>query len=172
MSTERILVVYYSRTGTTRKVAEYIREALGDELEEIVDKKNRSGPIGWLFAGKDAGEKNLTEIEAPVYDPFEFDLIVIGSPVWNDTVSTPIRTYLTQNKERLHRTALFTTQGNEETNAIKDMMEILNEPPVESIQLTKKQDVETGEYIQKLEAFLGKIRTGVTTPDLELLEVC
>ena len=52
------------------------------------------------------------------------------------------------------------------------MMEILNEPPVESIQLTKKQDVETGEYIQKLEAFLGKIRTGVTTPDLELLEVC
>ena len=172
MSTEKILVVYYSRTGTTRKVAEYISQTLGAELEEIVDKKNRSGPIGWLFAGKDAGEKSLTEIETPKHDPSEYDLVVIGSPVWNDTVSTPIRTYLTQNKEQLHQTTLFTTQGNEETNAIKDMREILDKPPVASIQLTKRQDVETGEYIQKLDGFLGKISTIASTPVPEVLEVC
>ncbi|MBE3088681.1 MAG: flavodoxin family protein, partial [Actinobacteria bacterium] len=43
-----ILVVYYSRTGTTRKVAEYITKQLGADMEEIIDMKKRSGIWGFL----------------------------------------------------------------------------------------------------------------------------
>jgi flavodoxin len=165
MSKSKILVVYYSRTGNTRKVAEYLSKTLEANLEEIIDKKNRSGPIGWLFAGKDAGEKSLTEINAAVNDPSQYDLVIIGSPVWNDTVSTPIRTYLTQNRERLNKTAIFTTQKSIETSAIKDMIDILKEPPLATIQLIQKNDVDTGAYIDKMSIYLEKIHASQTLSD-------
>jgi flavodoxin len=41
-----VLVVFYSRTGTTMKVAEAIREALGCEIDGVEDTKGRSGVIG------------------------------------------------------------------------------------------------------------------------------
>ena len=157
MSGMRILVAYYSRTGTTRKVAEHLRERLGADLEEIVDKKKRGGPMGWLLAGRDASNKSLTEIEEPAKDPSDYDLVVIGSPVWNDTVSTPIRTYITEYRDRLNGVALFTTQGNEETEATADMRALIGKAPLASIQLRKKQDVESGDYIEKIKEYMEKL---------------
>jgi flavodoxin len=42
----KTLVVYYSRTGTTRKVAEAIAGILRCDIEEVVDTKKRSGILG------------------------------------------------------------------------------------------------------------------------------
>ena len=91
----KILVVYYSRTGTTQKIAKEISGRLGADMEEVVDKKNRKGIIGWIRAGRDAGAKRLTEIEEPQRDPGLYGLVIIGTPIWNGTISTPIRTYIT-----------------------------------------------------------------------------
>jgi flavodoxin len=46
MARPRILVVYYSRSGTTRKIAEALSEALACDLEEIVEDKSRAGSFG------------------------------------------------------------------------------------------------------------------------------
>ena len=97
----KILVVYYSRTGTTKTVAEAIRDALGCEIDEIEDTKGRSGLIGWLMAGKDAGSGSLTKISGVDEEPSQYDVVVMGSPTWNGHMSTPIRTYITDNKDRL-----------------------------------------------------------------------
>lgn len=40
----KILIVFYSRTGTTRKVAHELQKSLKADIEELFDK-NRSGPI-------------------------------------------------------------------------------------------------------------------------------
>jgi flavodoxin len=40
---KKILVVYYSRTGMTKKLANSIANLLFADIEEIVDTKNRSG---------------------------------------------------------------------------------------------------------------------------------
>ena len=165
MSGMRILVAYYSMTGTTRKVAEHIKERLGADLEEIVDKKKRGGPIGWLMAGKDASSKNLTEIEDPSKDPSSYDLVVIGSPVWNDTVSTPIRTYIIKYRGWFNQVALFTTQGNEKTGATADMDALIGRAPLASIQLRKKQDVESGDYVEKLKEYMEGLE-GSYSPEI------
>ncbi|MCK4272271.1 flavodoxin family protein [bacterium] len=51
------LVVFYSRTGNTRRVAEMIAQGLDAILQELVDKKSRKGPIALLRAGRDAIKK-------------------------------------------------------------------------------------------------------------------
>lgn len=56
------LVVYYSRTGNTRFVAEMIAEKLKADIEELIDKKGRGGSIGFLIAGKDAALKKETQM--------------------------------------------------------------------------------------------------------------
>ena len=85
----KALVVYYSRSGVTRKVAQALAAALGAEIEEIVDTKDRSGAGGWLKAGADASLKRLTAIQPMTKDPAGYDLVVIGTPVWGWTM-TPI----------------------------------------------------------------------------------
>jgi len=45
------LIVYFSRTGRTRKVAEALQEATGFDLEEIKEKAGRVGTLGFLKSG-------------------------------------------------------------------------------------------------------------------------
>jgi flavodoxin len=42
------LIIYFSRTGRTQKVARAIQKATGFDLEEIKEKTERVGPLGWL----------------------------------------------------------------------------------------------------------------------------
>ena len=71
------LVVYYSRTGNTRKLAKIIAEKLKADIEEIEDSTSRSGPLGWLRAGRDAGLKSLTKLKPLKKDPSNYDMVII-----------------------------------------------------------------------------------------------
>jgi flavodoxin len=75
------LVTYYSRTGTTRKVAEKLASFLNCVSEEIHDTTNRKGILGWLSAGKDATSKKLTKLEKVNNDPASYDIVIIGIPI-------------------------------------------------------------------------------------------
>ena len=59
----KVLVVYYSRTGNTRFVAEAVAQSLKADIEEIRDRKNRMGIFGFLRCGYEAIFKKLTDIE-------------------------------------------------------------------------------------------------------------
>ena len=74
----KTLVVYYSRSGNTKKIAEEISSKLKCEIEEIVDSKNRKGMLGWIISAIDAHSK-LTTIGEIIKDPTKYDLIVIGT---------------------------------------------------------------------------------------------
>lgn len=119
------LVVYYSRTGTTRKIADEIAGKLKSDKEEIIDKKNRKGPIGYVIAGKDAMAKKLTEINKLKKNPKNYELLIIGTPVWFYTITPAIRTFLTQISSYDKKIALFCTMGGSGAekafNAMKEL---------------------------------------------------
>ncbi len=91
------------------------------DLEEVFDSKSRSGWLGWLRSGRDAGARNLTNLKGFEKDPSLYDVVVVGSPTWNDNVSTPIRTWLHEYKERIKKAAFFCTQDSESSKTLEEM---------------------------------------------------
>ncbi|MBN1357891.1 NAD(P)H-dependent oxidoreductase [Candidatus Bathyarchaeota archaeon] len=116
----KTLVVYYSRTGKTKFVAEKVATALKADIEEVVDMKNRNGRFGFLKSGYDATRGNETEIKETQNSPSNFDLVVIGTPVWNSRPASAISTYLKRNNFAGKKVAVFcTNEGMGEEKAIE-----------------------------------------------------
>jgi flavodoxin len=120
------LVVYYSRTGSTRFAAEKIAEQLDAETCEVVDKKKRTGRLGFLASGYAATRKKLTDIE--VSKPIDnYDLIIIGSPVWAGKITPAIRTFITKNDFSGKKLACFVTlDGDKPEKTLENMKEALS----------------------------------------------
>jgi menaquinone-dependent protoporphyrinogen IX oxidase len=150
----KILIVYYSRTGTTKKAALAIKDRLNCDLEEIVDKKDRAGLVGYLSAGRDAMRRILTEIEPVKYSPADYGLVVIATPVWVGTMAAPIRSYLAAQKENIKQLAFISTQGSRQRQRVfDDMAAITDKKPLSEAFFTTKEIVK-GNYEEKLEAFV------------------
>ena len=113
------LVVYYTRTGNAKFVAETIAAELGSDTEEIVDRKKRAGALGWVSAGKDSTQEKETQITPTKLSPSNYDLIVIGTPIWAWRPTPAIRTYLKQNDLSGKKIALFFTMDNAPKQAVE-----------------------------------------------------
>ncbi len=153
----RSLIVYYSKTGVTRRAAIDVSRMLGSDVEEIIDIKDRGGLAGWLTGGGDSFLKKLTEIKRPKKDPSKYSLVIIGTPVWSFTVTPAIRTYITKKCRRLRKVAFFCTHGGAPGNTFKTMKELCGKKPVAILGLTAK-DMQSGESFDKIKKFVSKIR--------------
>ncbi|MBC7113492.1 MAG: hypothetical protein H5T34_05710 [Candidatus Methanomethyliales bacterium] len=155
----KTLIVFYSRTGTTRLVAQKIAEIVKGDLEEIKDTKNRAGIIGFLRSGYDAARRKLTVIAETKYDPAQYDLVVIGTPVWAGNISSPIRTYIVNNKDKIKKVAFFCTLSMKDApNIFKEMREACQKEPVATA-MFRRRDVVSNEYADKLKEFVSKIES-------------
>lgn len=127
------LVVYYTRTGKTKFVAEAIAAQLGADIEEVIDLKKRQGKIGWIMGGKDATRKSFTKIAPTKNALADYDLIVIGTPIWAWSPTPAIRTYISQNDLSGKKVALFYTfesdmkQAAEKTKALLPNITVFSE---------------------------------------------
>ncbi|HSQ48774.1 MAG TPA: flavodoxin [Candidatus Deferrimicrobiaceae bacterium] len=90
----KTLVVYYTLSGNSKFAAEAIAAELGADLEEVIDLKKRQGKLAFLSNGRDAGQGKLTEIAPLKKNPTDYDLVIIGGPIWNKSPTPAIRTYL------------------------------------------------------------------------------
>ena len=153
----KILVIYYSRTGTTRKIAEKLSADLSADIEEIIDTKDRSGAMGYIFSGRDSMKKRLTEIKPLEKNLSEYDLILIGTPIWAWTVSVPVRTFLEKYKDNLKRVAFFCTMGGSgDKKAFSEMEKISGKKPTAVLALTTKEVVQNN-FAEKLGEFQKQI---------------
>lgn len=135
----KTLIVYYSRSGQTRLVAESLAKLSGADLEEINDPTDRAGAKGYLKSGKEAFLKKLPPIEPIKKDLKDYDLVLVGTPVWAFTISSPVRAFLEKYKNDLNSWALFCTQGGEGRQKTKEGAEkIISKPSRGFLYLTAK----------------------------------
>ena len=156
----KTLVVYYSRTGTTRIVADSIAKELEADIEEIKDTKSRKGPLGFVISCKDGGMKKSAKIKPPEKDPADYDLVLVGTPVWANSMSCAVRTWLKDKKDALDKVAFFsTTRISGIETCFRDMEKEGGKAPIATLGLIAKQ-VWKKQCEDKLEAFLKQLPRG------------
>jgi len=152
------LVVFYSRSGRTKKVAEAISDILKCDIEEIFDTKNRKGILGFLSTGNDAIVKRFTVIKEAKKNPSLYDLVVIGTPIWAANISTPIRTYISLSKDNFKKVAFFCSRlGSDTKKAFKDMENLCQKTPLALLELTSRE-VMRDQYMQKVKEFVKNLK--------------
>ena len=157
LKSTKILVAYYSRTGTTRQAATELAALLGADVEEITDTKNRRGFFGYLGGGRDASGKKTTVIGPLQKDPAEYDLVVLATPVWAWTVTPAMRTYLMQTKGKIRKAAFLCTMGGSgDVKTFAAMEEISGLKPAATISF-KTAEVKNGQHTQRLKNFADQL---------------
>ena len=153
------LVVFYSRTGRTKQIAEIISNSLSCDYEEIIDTKKRTGLIiGFLKSGYDATRKKLTTIKDPQKNPELYDLIILGTPIWNKRMTPAIRTYINENKSKFKKVAFFCTEGGSGgSETFENLAELSENEPLSTLELTKKE-IKKGLHTEKINFFIKEIQ--------------
>ncbi len=155
----RSLVVFYSRTGTTRVIANEIAALLGADIDRIISRTGYDG--GWGFA---AGVfHSLTDdrvfIDDAKISPAKYDFVVVGGPVWAGSIACPVRSYLRQRGANLKTTAYFVTQRRSSPNRSFHQMETISgAPPVATLSISSAQ-FSAGSYDEAVRSFVGQIRS-------------
>lgn len=94
----RTLIVVYSYSGTTQRVAEALQEQTGGDLLQINTRRDYLGGMAAMAAQtrleRATGLLPALDVELP--DLEQYDTILIGGPVWSYTVATPLSHFLSQ----------------------------------------------------------------------------
>lgn len=133
----RTLVVYYSRTGTTRTLARLLAGRLDAGIAEIGCARYEGGILRYLLAGYDSVCGKLPVIDAPDASPADYDLVLLGCPVWTSHPATPMRAYLSLKPELPPRVATFLTYGGHSaaSRAAAELAELLAGPVERNLSL-------------------------------------
>lgn len=158
----KILVVYYSLTGHTRRVAERLARLLDASALAITEPVSRKGMTGYLrslfeaVAGRDAA------IEPPPRDPAAYDLVIIGTPVWGWHLSSPVRALARQWGGRMPQVAFFATMGGSGSDrAFEELRRLVGRKPLAEVALTERecQTLATTAVNARLESFARRLRS-------------
>ncbi len=157
----RILVVYYSRTGTTKGVAEKIRQELDADIEELIDTKKRTGPVAFHTAGRDARAGNLTELKPLEADLGDYDNIIIGTPNWWGNITPAVRTFIVENDLSAKKIGLFgTTNLTGIESALEQAVELIEKENQREIPLLglRSRDLREEILSDKIEKFIKEFK--------------
>ena len=156
----RTLVVSYSRSGNTRRLARAIAKALGADHEEIQDRADRAGITGYLRCALEAFFEASTEIGPPRHDPADYDLVVVGTPVWATSVSSPVRTFLWLERQRLPAVGFFATLGGVGSeHAFGQMRGLAGKAPTSTLAI-RENELARGVPAERVARFAEKLRAG------------
>jgi flavodoxin len=122
---QKNLVLYYSETGTTEKVAQELQKQLGADIEKIEVEVPYSGNFQETIQ---RSNKERESGQLPALKPLKkklsnYDVIFLGYPIWFGTYAMPIATLVKENDFAGKTIVPFCTFGsgglNTSTNDLK-----------------------------------------------------
>ena len=123
------LVVYYSYTGNTKKIAKIIQEKLNCDILELTPKIPFSTDYQTVvdeYQNNSIDNKKV-EINNINIDFSEYDEIIIGTPVWWYTISPVVTTFLKKYDLSTKKVYLFATNAEWLGRTFKDFEKLCND---------------------------------------------
>lgn len=148
-------IVFVTRTGHCRKLAETAARLAGGRAWEIVDRIDRRGFFGFIRSGRQSTFNMATPIEDPNADLRDIDTLILITPVWAGKLAPPARTWLRAHLEEIRGTRILLIASNSGGSTARLHRSFEKEfLPIDGllsvpIQLSEEQK------LSRLEAFLG-----------------
>lgn len=123
-SAQKVLVLYYSETGTTKTVAQEIQKQLGADIEAIETIEPYTGNFQETMQ---RGQREMQNGQMPALKPLSkkmaaYDVIFLGYPIWFGTYANPIATLVKENDFAGKTIVPFCTFGSGGLNTSSDAL--------------------------------------------------
>jgi len=155
---ERTLIVCYSNTGTSRRVADLLSSKFQWPCGEVSESRSRAGTTGMLRCVLDSlfGRHPAIRYEGP--DPGDFETVILIAPIWLYQMAGPMRSFVRDHSAKLKRVAAVSVMGGQgAANAFAEIGQILGRPPILSTSFTARE-VDDGSYASSLDVFGNAVR--------------
>lgn len=140
----KTLVMYFSKTGTTKAVADAIVERLGADTYEIKEAvPYTSADLNWNVPTSRANQEQGDEASRPAYagqlpDLTAYDQIIIGHPTWWGRPPRIIQTVIEDLDVTGKRVATFATSGGSTYSEAQLVMDRMLDHPIKGRVLSNR----------------------------------
>jgi flavodoxin len=124
----KTLIVYFSLDGNTALVAAGIGKALGADLLELklVEEKVRRGFAKYVWGGRQVFSHAKPALKPYTVKPDEYDLVIIGGPVWAGSPAPALLTFLSDANITGKKAAVFCCHGGGKGQTLLKLKELLS----------------------------------------------
>ena len=149
-----VLTVFYSRTGHTASVAESISDGLTTDKEQLKERRTST----YMNAGFGALFGRVSDLEETVNSPGDYELVILGTPVWSWSLSSPMRAYIAAHASEFRDVAFFCTEGGSGgRRAFGQMKRLCGKSPLATLEITEAE-LKSGAADAKIESFVDTLR--------------
>lgn len=113
----KVLVAYFSATGTTKAVAEKIAAATGGTLHDIAPAKPyTAADLNWRNDQSRSSVEmhhaaSRPELKTKKFDASAYDVVYIGFPIWWDLAPHAVNAFIESTSLKGKKVVLFATSG-------------------------------------------------------------
>ena len=156
---EKKLIVYYSRTGTARQVAEQMAAQSGWQLAEVTDEHPRAGFLGDARCVIETvfHARAKYRYEGPPLD--EIEHVIVIAPIWMGHLASPMRDFLAdQLLASRHLSVICVMAARGAFRAVEEIMRITATIPAPVLALFQR-DVLSGLSQEEMAGFIDQVKT-------------
>ncbi|MEY4757537.1 MAG: hypothetical protein RJA34_2435 [Pseudomonadota bacterium] len=155
----KVLVVTYSLTGTSRRLARQLCSLQAWPMGEIREARPRKGVPGILRCLLDSWWKRTPEVAYTGPPPIAFDTVVLVSPIWAYRLAGPMRSFVCSRQKQLPDVAMISVMGGAGAqHAEAEVVELLGRPLILSTAFTQKE-ILAHACTDRLKAFASALET-------------
>lgn len=151
-------IVYYSMHGNVRYVAEKVAKELGADLIELKPVKAYpdKGAMQFIWGGSAVTFKKKPDLEPYSFNASEYDLVIIGTPVWASNFTPPLRTFFEDNDLTGKKIAVIATSaGGDSSKCIQAVKEATKTDALAAtLSLTDPKDRPSDDVEKKIGEFI------------------
>ena len=153
----KVGIYYYSLSGRTKEVCVELSRLLNCYIEGIVDLRERRGFLQFFRNGFEALFNKETQIAPLKSSVRDFDVVIVGTPIWAGKIPPAVRTFVNQNASDIRKYALVFTYGFElAKRAVSAFEKILGAPPAGIAGCTTRE-VDEENFSNELQNFIKMI---------------
>ena len=118
------IIIFYSRTGNTKIVAEEDAGENKTAIYGIKDLVNRNGFFGVVKSAFQAVLNKATPIDEVSVDISAYSRVILCTPVWFGKIPSPVRTFIMEYGRLANKVEYIVTHTNQKKDYRKTMKEM------------------------------------------------